>query len=130
VREQNASALRLAEFLEGHEKVAKVNYPGLKSHAQHARAARLFEGFGGMLSFELVGGVEAANAFLSKLTIPAHAASLGGVESLAVRPAAATHGAVSPEERARSGISDSLIRFSVGLEDVEDLIEDLDRALG
>ena len=130
VREQNASALRLAEFLEGHEKVAKVNYPGLKSHPQHARAARLFEGFGGMLSFELVGGVAAANAFLSKLTIPAHAASLGGVESLAVRPAAATHGAVSPEERARSGISDALIRFSVGLEDVEDLIQDLDQALG
>ena len=130
VREQNASALRLAEHLEGHEKVARVNYPGLRSHENHDRAARLFEGFGGMLSFELVGGVEAANAFLSKLTIPAHAASLGGVESLAVRPAAATHGAVSPEERARSGISDSLIRFSVGLEDVEDLIEDLDRALG
>ena len=130
VREQNASALRLAEFLEGHDKVAKVNYPGLKSHPQHARAARLFEGFGGMLSFELVGGVAAANAFLSKLTIPAHAASLGGVESLAVRPAAATHGAVSPEERARSGISDALIRFSVGLEDVEDLIQDLDQALG
>jgi len=130
VREQNASALRLAEFLERHEKVAKVNYPGLKSHPQHARAARLFEGFGGMLSFELVGGVEAANAFLSKLTIPAHAASLGGVESLAVRPAAATHGGVSPEERARSGISDTLIRFSVGLEDVEDLIQDLNQALG
>ena len=130
VREQNASALRLAEFLEGHDKVAKVNYPGLKSHPQHARAARLFEGFGGMLSFELRGGVEEAKVFLSKLTIPAHAASLGGVESLAVRPAAATHGGVSPEERARSGISDTLIRFSVGLEDVEDLIQDLNQALG
>ncbi len=130
VREQNASALRIAEFLEGHEKVARVNYPGLEGHEQHARAARLFEGFGGMLSFELVGGVEKANAFLSRLTIPTHAASLGGVESLAVRPAAATHGGVSPEERARSGISDSLIRFSVGLEDVEDLIQDLDQALG
>jgi cystathionine beta-lyase/cystathionine gamma-synthase len=130
VREQNASALRLAHFLEDHEKVAKVNYPGLESHEQHARAARLFEGFGGMLSFELVGGVDAAKSFLDKITIPAHAASLGGVESLAVRPAAATHGAVSPEERERSGISDALIRFSVGLEDVEDLIEDLDQALG
>ena len=130
VREQNASALRIAAFLEGHPRVAKVNYPGLESHPQHDRARRLFDGFGGMLSFELVGGVEAARSFLGKLTIPAHAASLGGVESLMVRPAAATHGAVSPEERARSGISDSLIRFSVGLEDVEDLLRDLDQALG
>jgi cystathionine beta-lyase/cystathionine gamma-synthase len=77
----------------------------------------------------LGGGVEDAKRFLAKLTIPAHAASLGGAESLIVRPAAATHGGVSPEERARSGISDSLIRFSVGLEDVEDLIQDLEQAL-
>jgi cystathionine beta-lyase/cystathionine gamma-synthase len=129
VQAQNESALRLARFLEGHEKVAKVNYPGLESHPQHERAARLFVGFGGMLSFELVGGVEAARSFLDRLTIPAHAASLGGVESLAVRPAAATHGAVSAEERERSGISDALIRFSVGLEDAEDLIADLQQAL-
>ena len=126
----NASALRIAEFLEAHPRVARVNYPGLRSHAQHERAARLFGGFGGMLSFELEGGVDDAKAFLAKLTIPAHAASLGGAESLIVRPAAATHGGVSPEERARSGIGDTLIRFSVGLEDVEDLIEDLEQALG
>jgi len=130
IKEHNASALRIANFLEGHPKVARVNYPGLRSHAQHERAARLFAGFGGMLSFELEGGVEDAKAFLAKLTIPAHAASLGGAESLIVRPAAATHGGVSPEERARSGISDTLIRFSVGLEDAEDLIQDLDQALG
>jgi cystathionine beta-lyase/cystathionine gamma-synthase len=125
----NASALRIAEFLEAHPSVARVNYPGLKSHAQHERAARLFGGFGGMLSFELDGGVDDAKAFLANLRIPAHAASLGGAESLIVRPAAATHGGVSPEERARSGIGDTLIRFSVGLEDVEDLIQDLDQAL-
>jgi cystathionine beta-lyase/cystathionine gamma-synthase len=129
VREQNASALQIAAFLEGHRKVARVNYPGLESHAHHQRAVRLFNGFGGMLSFELEGGVEEAKRFLSRLTIPTHAASLGGVESLAVRPAAATHGGVTPEERARSGISDTLIRFSVGLEDVEDLLRDLDQAL-
>ena len=129
VREQNASAHRIAQFLEDHPGVARVNYPGLPSHAQHERAARLFEGFGGMLSFELRGGVEEAESFLGKLTLPAHAASLGGAESLIVRPAAATHGGVSPEERARSGISDNLIRFSVGLEDVEDLLEDLEKAL-
>ncbi len=127
---QNAAALRIAEFLEAHPRVAKVNYPGLANHEQHHRATRLFDGFGGMLSFELVGGVEEAEEFLGKLTLPAHAASLGGAESLIVRPAAATHGGVPPEERARSGISDSLIRFSVGLEDVEDLVEDLETALG
>jgi len=130
VREQNISARRIAEFLEAHPRVAQVNYPGLSSHAQHERAARLFDGFGGMLSFELAGGVDEAEAFLGKVTLPAHAASLGGTESLIVRPAAATHGGVAPEERARSGITDGLIRFSVGLEDVDDLMEDLRNALG
>jgi len=130
VREQNASAHRIAEFLEGHPGVARVHYPGLESHAQHERAARLLDGFGGMLGFELKGGVETAEAFLAKLTIPAHAASLGGAESLIVRPAAAIHGALKPEERAQSGISDTLIRFFVGLENVEDLIQDLENALG
>ena len=129
VKTQNTTAHRLAEYLENHARVTSVNYPGLESHAQHERAARLFDGFGGMLSFELAGGVEAAEDFLGKLTLPAHAASLGGAESLIVRPAAATHGGVPPEERARSGITDGLIRFSVGLEDVEDLLEDLGRAL-
>lgn len=129
VREQNHSAHRIAEYLENHPGVSKVNYPGLPTHAQHERATRLFDGFGGMLSFELCGGVDAANAFLRKVTLPAHAASLGGTESLIVRPAAATHGAVPPKERARSGISDELIRFSVGLEDLDDLLEDLEKAL-
>ena len=126
----NASAHRIASFLEEHPRVAQVMYPGLASHPNHERAARLFDGFGGMLSFELTGGVAEAETFLGRVALPAHAASLGGVESLIVRPAAATHGGISPEERAKSGITDSLIRFSVGLEDVEDLVRDLDRALG
>jgi cystathionine beta-lyase/cystathionine gamma-synthase len=130
VREQNAATQRIAEFLSDHSRVATVNYPGLPGHAQHERARRIFDGFGAMLSFELEGGVPEAEEFLGKLTIPAHAASLGGVESLIVRPAAATHGGVSPEERARSGITDRLIRFSVGLEDVGDLLDDLEKALG
>jgi len=129
VQEQNRSAHRIAEFLEAHPGVDKVNYPGLPGHPQHERAARLFDGFGGMLSFELVGGAERAGPFLDKLTLPAHAASLGGTESLIVRPAAATHGGVDPEERARSGITDGLIRFSVGLEDLDDLLQDLEQAL-
>lgn len=129
VREQNGSAMAIARFLEDHPKVAVVHYPGLASHPDHARATRLFDGYGAMLSFELREGVEAAEAFLSRVTLPAHAASLGGVESLIVRPAAATHGSVPPEERARSGISDALIRFSIGLEDTKDIIEDLTAAL-
>jgi cystathionine beta-lyase/cystathionine gamma-synthase len=129
VKAQNTTAHRIAEYLENHPRVARVNYPGLPGHAHHQRAARLFDGYGGMLSFELRGGVEEAERFLSQLTLPAHAASLGGAESLIVRPAAATHGGVPPEERARSGITDELIRFSVGLEDVEDLLEDLKQAL-
>ena len=130
VREQNATALRLARFLEGHDRVRAVHYPGLLSHPQHDRAARLFDGFGGMLSFELEGGVAEADAFMNTMTLPAHAASLGGAESLVVRPAVTSHAGLTPEERVRSGISDTLIRFSVGLEDAEDLIEDLAWALG
>ncbi len=129
VRAQNTTAQRIAEYLEDHGRVTTVNYPGLPSHAHHQRAARLFDGYGGMLSFELAGGVEEAESFLGRLSVPAHAASLGGAESLIVRPAAATHGGVPPEERARSGITDGLIRFSVGLEDPEDLLDDLERAL-
>lgn len=129
IQAQNAAAQAIAEHLEAHPKVAVVNYPGLASHAQHDRAGRLFDGFGAMLSFELKGGVDEAEAFLAKLSIPAHAASLGGVESLMIRPAASTHGGVAPDERARSGITDRLIRFSVGLESLEDILEDLDTAL-
>ena len=129
VGHQNTSAMEIARFLEAHPAVYKVNHPSLESHAQHERASRLFEGFGGMLSFELANGVTAAEDFLAALTIPAVAASLGGAESLIVRPAAAIHGALSPEERARSGVSDELIRFSVGLEGTADLIADLNQAL-
>ena len=129
VKTQNHTALAIAQHLETHPSVAAVYYPGLAGHPQHERAARLFDGFGGMLSFELEGGVEEADRFMNGLTFPAHAASLGGAESLVVRPAVTSHGGLSPEERARSGISDTLVRFSVGLEDVEDLLADLDRAL-
>ncbi len=129
VRQQNASAQRLARLLEAHDAVASVNHPSLTSHAQHERAARLLDGFGGMIAFELHGGMESAEAFLATLTIPAVAASLGGAESLMVRPAAAIHSGLSREEREKSGVSDGLIRFSVGLEGVEDLEADLTRAL-
>lgn len=129
VAHQASSAKRIAHFLDDHPAVAHVNYPGLSSHPQHERARRLLTSFGGMLSFELEGSVEAAERFLSAVRIPVVAASLGGAESLIVRPAAAVHSGLTTEERARSGITDSLIRFSVGLEGTDDLIADLTQAL-
>ncbi len=130
VARQNESALALARFLAKHRAVAAVNYPGLESHPAHERAARLFDGFGGMLSFELTGGVEAAEKFMGRITIPIVAPSLGGVESLVTRPATTSHLGMDPEERRKAGIADSLIRLSVGIEATEDLIADFDLALG
>jgi cystathionine beta-lyase/cystathionine gamma-synthase len=129
VRHQNESALRIARFLEGHPKVAAVHYPGLEQHPHHLRACELFDGFGGMLSFELTGGVVAADRLISRATLPISAPSLGGVESLITRPATTSHSGMTREERARAGISEGLIRFSVGLEAADDLIEDFEQAL-
>ncbi len=127
---QNESALQIAEFLEGHSSVETVNYPGLKSHSGHQRAKDLFDGFGGMISFEIEGGLEAADRFLQNTTLPISAPSLGGIEALITRPAATSHAGVSPEDRRAIGISDSLIRLSVGLESTKDMIEDFDKAFG
>ncbi len=129
VRYQNESALKIARFLEAHPKVRQVNYPGLESSPDHLRACELLDGFGGMLSFEVEGGVAAANGFIAHVTLPISAPSLGGVESLITRPATTSHSGMSAEERARAGIAEGLIRFSVGLEATEDLIEDFTRAL-
>ena len=129
VRFQNESALAIARFLEGHPAVARVNYPGLESHPGHAIAARLFDGFGGMMSFELKGGVEAAERFMKKVALPLIAPSLGGVETLMTRPATTSHLGMDPDERRALGISDGLIRLSVGVEATEDLIADFQQAL-
>ncbi len=129
VRYQNESALRIAHSLENHPKIDRVNYPGLESHPRHQRARELFQGFGGMLSFELKGGTEAAQSFMGRVKLPISAPSLGGVESLITRPSTTSHSGMSPEDRKRLGITDSLIRLSVGLEATEDLIEDLGQAL-
>jgi cystathionine beta-lyase/cystathionine gamma-synthase len=130
VRHQSESALTIAHFLEKHPAVARVHYPGLKSHPRHARAREWFRGCGGLLSFELRGGLTAAERFVSRLTIPAVAPSLGGVEALVTRPATTSHAGLSPDERARRGIGDGLVRLSVGLEAAEDLVGDLGQALG
>jgi cystathionine beta-lyase/cystathionine gamma-synthase len=129
VRFQNESALKIASFLEKHSAIAKVSYPGLISHRQHTRARELFDGFGGMLSFELNGGVTAANEFIKKTTIPLKAPSLGGVETLLTLPSTTSHAEMRPEERKALGISDGLIRMSVGIEATEDIIEDFGNAL-
>jgi cystathionine beta-lyase/cystathionine gamma-synthase len=126
---QNQSALKVAQFLEQHPTVARVNYPGLEAHPQHQRARELFDGFSGVLSFELNDGLEAAKRFMSKARLPIVAPSLGGVETLITRPATTSHSGMSPEERHRQGISDDLIRVSIGIEATEDIIEDFDQAL-
>lgn len=129
VRQQNANALVLATFLSESPKIAAVNYPGLTTHPDHWHARDLLNGFGGMLSFRPVGGVDAAEEFLSALTLPAVAPSLGGVETLITRPAVTSHAGMSPEARAAVGITDDLIRLSVGIEDAEDLLADFEKAL-
>jgi cystathionine beta-lyase/cystathionine gamma-synthase len=129
VRHQNETAIAVAEFLEKDSKVAKVNYPGLRTHPDHKRASELFDGFGGVMSFELRGGVEAADRFIARVTLPICAPSLGGVESLITRPATTSHSGMTPEDRNRAGIADGLIRLSIGLESADDLIADFDAAL-
>ncbi|OIO20990.1 cystathionine gamma-synthase [Candidatus Micrarchaeota archaeon CG1_02_47_40] len=123
------NAQDVAEFLEAHPKVKRVYYPGLKSHPQHELAKTQMRGFGGMVSFEIRGGMEAAARFLKSLEIFLLAESLGGVESLAEHPASMTHASVSREDRMRAGLSDGLVRLSVGIEDSGDLISDLDNSL-
>jgi cystathionine beta-lyase/cystathionine gamma-synthase len=129
VRQQNESAMILAQFLEAQPAVTRVNYPGLSSNSGHARASKLFDGFGGMLSFELAGGADSARRFEEYVTIPIVAPSLGGVESLITRPAATSHAGLTSDERLEVGVSDGLIRFSVGIEGTEDLIADVEQAL-
>jgi len=129
VRHQNESALKVARWMEQHRAITHVNYPGLESHSNHLRACELFDGFGGVLSFELEGGLDAARRFVDRVTIPINAPSLGGVETLITRPATTSHSGMTPADRARAGISDGLVRLSIGLESSDDLIEDLETAL-
>jgi len=124
-----ANALAIARFLESHPAVARVVYPGLESHPQHALARRQMSGFGGMVTFELRGGLQPALHLLERVKIFACAESLGGVESLIEHPAIMTHASIPAETRARLGIGDGLVRISAGIEHAEDLIEDLRRGL-
>jgi cystathionine gamma-lyase len=129
MREHAKNAQAVAEFLESHLEVSRVYYPGLPSHPQHELAKRQMSGFGGMVSFTLEGPEQRAIDFANRMKYFSLAESLGGVESLICHPARMTHGSIPKEERERRGVTDGLLRLSVGIEDIEDLIEDLRSAL-
>jgi methionine-gamma-lyase len=123
------SAMKIATYLENHPKVAWVRYPGLASHPQYELAKTQMDGFGSMISFELKGGIEAGRKLMNSVEMAILAVSLGGVETLIQHPASMTHSKVSAEGKEKAGITDGLVRYSVGIEDVSDLIADLDQAL-
>lgn len=125
----NANGLAVARFLAEHPRVARVHYPGLESHPDHAVAAAQMRGFGGVVSFEIAGDLEATSRFIDRLRIPYIAPSLGGVESLVEQPALMSFYELTSEERLAVGIRDNLVRLSCGIEDTDDLIEDLKQAL-
>ena len=124
-----SNAEQVASFLESHNSIEKVIYPGLESHPQHDIAKKQMNGFGGMISVVLKGGLESARIFLERTELFSLAESLGGVESLIEHPAIMTHASIPPEIREEIGISDGLVRLSVGIESIEDLIEDIDKSL-
>ena len=123
------NAMHIASFLEAHDSIEKVIYPGLESHPQYEIAKKQMNGFGGMISIEIKGGLKSATEFLERTELFSLAESLGGVESLIEHPAIMTHASIPPEVREEIGISDGLVRLSVGIESLEDLIQDLDMAL-
>jgi methionine-gamma-lyase len=129
VERAQTNALEIARWLEAHPKVARVRYIGLPSHPQHALAREQMRGFGSMISFELAGGFEAGRCLMDHLELATLAVSLGGVETLVEHPASMTHASMSPEAREAAGFTDGLVRHSVGIEDVGDLIADLEQAL-
>jgi cystathionine gamma-synthase len=129
VRQQNATAEAVATYLASHSRIDRVWYPGLPSHPDHAVAAAQMSGFGGVVSFEVRGDIQDTSRFIDALRIPYISPSLGGVESLIMQPAIMSYHDLSPEERLGLGIKDNLVRFAVGIEDTEDILNDLEQAL-
>lgn len=129
VKRQNENAMRIAEWCRGRREIAKVHYPGLADHPDHEIAKECLDGFGGMMAIELVGGGSATLRFLRKLQLFTHAASLGGVDSLVIEPRYSSHEHMTAEERELIGIPDGFVRMSIGLENPEDLIADIEQAL-
>jgi methionine-gamma-lyase len=129
VEASSASAQKIAEFLADHDAISKVHYPGLPAHPGHNVAAHQMTAFGGILSFEFRGGRSAARSFLDRLTLVTQAVSVGDTDSLACHPATTTHSAVPKEIREKGGVTDGLVRLSVGIEFVDDLLDDIQQAL-
>jgi cystathionine gamma-synthase len=130
VQQQNASSQAIAEHLEAHPRIARVYYPGLPSHPSHQVATALMRGFGGVVTFEVKGDLDTTSRFIDRLRIPRIAPSLGGVESLVEQPALMSYFELSTEQREAVGIKNNLVRYAVGIESTDDLIEDLEQALG
>ncbi len=128
MKQHEQNAIKLAEYLEGHDKVEKVVYPGLQSHPHHGLAKEQMSGFGGMITFFIKGGLDGARKFLENVDLFVLAESLGGVESLIESPAIMTHASIPKKEREKIGLSDNLIRVSVGIEEIDDLIADMEHA--
>jgi cystathionine gamma-lyase len=125
----SSNAMAVARFLEAHPKVKRISYPGLESHPQHAVAQRQMRSFGGMISFELKGGIPAGKSLMNRVRLCSLAESLGAVETMVTHPVTMTHAAVPKKERLARGLTDGLVRISVGIEHADDIIDDLKRAL-
>ena len=129
IEKAQENAQKVAEYLESHPKIAWVKYPGLKSHPQYELGKKQMDGPGCMISFELKGGLKAGKVVMDNVELALLAVSLGGVETLIQHPASMTHSKIAKEKREKAGITDGLVRFSVGIEDVNDIIDDLEQAL-
>jgi methionine-gamma-lyase len=129
IEKAQENAMKIAEYLENHPKIEWVKYPGLKSHPQYELAKRQMDGPGAMMSFEVKGGLKAGKTLMDSVKLMLLAVSLGGIETLIQHPASMTHSKMTPESRLEADITDGLVRLSVGIENVEDLIADLDQAL-
>jgi len=129
VKRQNQNAMQIAEWCSKRPEIAKVHYPGLPSHPDHEIAKTLLDGFGGMMAIELKGAGQAVIRFVKGLKLFTYAASLGGVDSLVIEPRYSSHAHMTPDERAKIGIPDGFLRMSIGIENAEDLIADIEQAL-
>ena len=129
VQRCNENAMKVAEWCTGRDEISKVHYAGLPDHPDHALARKLLDGFGGLMSIELKGGAEAADRFIRRLRMIAHASSLGGVDTLVIEPRFSSHAHMTSEQRAAIGIPDGFLRLSIGIENADDIIADIAQAL-
>jgi O-acetylhomoserine (thiol)-lyase len=130
VKRHSENALKIAQFLKGHRRVDWVNYPGLEDHPSHKLAVKYLKGnFGGLVGFGIKGGLEAGKRFIESVKLLSHLANIGDAKSLVIHPASTTHQQLTPEEQKETGVTADFIRLSIGLEDIEDIKEDIDQAL-